>query len=442
MLRRWKTTAAVWLATGLAMCAIVHAARAPKTAPEIFSIDPSKGPAGATVKVTGTGFERTRYVLFAAGRTGQQAKFKVVSDKELEVTAPPYLREGTTATVVVVTANGAAVGVPASVLELDHRQKGGGTTATFYHVRNGGTLGASQGVVVVDEGGQATASETSAICFVKNGGTLEHADRFSGLVIHEPGAILQAGPNPYNPATRLLQVSVISTSPGVEPFLYQRPAAPATHAETPPEVTSIAPRRVPASGILTLQGTGFSETSEVLVLAGESAKNEAVADFQIVSDKELQVQIPEQLLGDARLVIINPKGATLVIARNDLLTIRGPAPRGTSRSSGHDSRRATHARNSANPVTQVADRAIVKDAGLRGVYFVEQGGRVTHTGGSCVYFVKNGGRVDGSGGRVLVVRELRATISIDGTKRNAESEREMESVNLSVIPAMFEIVPP
>jgi hypothetical protein len=91
MLRRWKTIAALWLATSLALCAIVHAARTPKTAPEIFSIDPSEGPAGTTVKVTGTGFERTRYVLFAAGRTGQQAKFKVVSDKELEVTAPSYL---------------------------------------------------------------------------------------------------------------------------------------------------------------------------------------------------------------------------------------------------------------------------------------------------------------------------------------------------------------
>src|SRR5262249_16866203 len=103
MFHRWKTPAALSLVIGCVSSAIVHASRLPKNAPEIFSIDPGEGPAGTVVKVTGSGFEQTRYVLFAAGRTGQQAKFKVLSDKELEVTAPAYLREGTSATVVVVT---------------------------------------------------------------------------------------------------------------------------------------------------------------------------------------------------------------------------------------------------------------------------------------------------------------------------------------------------
>ena len=230
MFRCWKTVVAVWLAAALALSAIVHAARTPKTAPEIFSLDPSDGPAGTTVKVTGTGFERTRYVLFAAGRTGQQAKFKVVSDKELEVTAPPYLRDGTSATVVVVAANGAAVGIPPSVLEVDHRQ-GKNQAATFYLVRSGGDLASSQGVVLVDQGGQAEASDKSSICFVKNGGTLQHTNRFPGVVIHEPDAILQIDPNPSDSPTRLLKVPVINASPGVEPFLYQRPAAPPTRAK-------------------------------------------------------------------------------------------------------------------------------------------------------------------------------------------------------------------
>src|SRR5262245_23762877 len=91
MVRHPRTLAVLSLVIGFVLCAIVHAARVPKTTPEIFSIEPGEGPAGTVVKVIGAGFEHTRYVLFAAGRTGQQAKFKVLSDKQLEVTAPNYL---------------------------------------------------------------------------------------------------------------------------------------------------------------------------------------------------------------------------------------------------------------------------------------------------------------------------------------------------------------
>ena len=56
--------------------------------------------------------------------------------------------------------------------------------------------------------------------------------------------------------------------------------------------------------------------------------------------------------------------------------------------------------------------------------------------------MKNGGAVERSGGRAFIIHEPRATTSIDGTRRNAETEREVESVNLSVVPTMFEIVPP
>jgi hypothetical protein len=442
MFHRWKTLAALSLVIGFVCCAIVHAARLPKNAPEIFSIDPSEGPAGTVVKVTGSGFEHTRYVLFAAGRTGQQAKFKVLSDKELEVTAPVYLREGTSATVVVVTGSGAAVGVPASVLEVDHRQHGGRNTATFYRVLNGGVLDDSAGIVLVDEGGQASAHDASSICFVRNNATLLNTERFAGLVIHEPDANLQTGPHPYNPSTRLLKVPVITASVGVEAFIYHRAEVPPTRAESPPEVKALSPNKAPRGGVVTLRGKGFSETSEILFVAAEQAGHALSAEFRIVSDSELELEIPELQTADVRLVVINPKGATLVVAQNDLSTVRRSSSRTDSRGQLGRVSRTSHVKHSAEPVTLVGGGAAVKDAGTRRVYFVEKGGRVTQTGGSCVYFVKNGGTVDGSDGRVLVVREPHAGATVAAPGKNARSDREVESLSLSVVPAMFEVVAP
>src|SRR5262249_7516238 len=159
MLRLSTRLAVIGILKLVALSSIVEAARPPKpVAPEIFSISPGEGPAGTVIKVTGTGFEHTRYVLFAAGRTGQPAKFKVVSDTELEVTAPKYLRGGTSATLAVVTPNGATVGMPASVLDVDHRQRGAGNEATFYRVQAGGVLhSVNEGIVLVEEGGVAAA---------------------------------------------------------------------------------------------------------------------------------------------------------------------------------------------------------------------------------------------------------------------------------------------
>ncbi len=97
---------------------------------------------------------------------------------------------------------------------------------------------------------------------------------------------------------------------------------------------------------------------------------------------------------------------------------------------------------SAIPVTFVGAGAFLRDSGMYGVHFVEKGGRVIHTGGNCVYFVKNGGKVEGGGGRAFIVREPQADLSIDVARGNTESNREVESVNLSIVPTTFTIVAP
>jgi hypothetical protein len=402
------------------------------------------------------------------------ARFKVVSDSELEVTAPPYLRGGVAATLVVVTPTGATVGMPPSVLEVGSSH-GKGSAATFYHVLLGGHVDSPQGIVLVENGGTARAPHAIAVGFVKNGGMLQAADRFSGLIIHEPGAILSAEhSHPSNSSTRLMQVREISASLGIEPFIYQRPDSAETPAETPPVVKSMSPRRIPVGEILTLNGTGFSGTSEVSFVAGDGANNVLAAEFRIVSDSRLEVEIPDSLTGDSRLLVVNPKGATVVVAQNDLMQASARRVRvvdrahqgGRTQPGRNPSGQSSRTKASANPLTEVTSGSVVADAGMRGMYFVQKGGRVTHTGGSCVYFIQDGGQVEGTGGRTFVVREPQGDAAITGTiastkspgiaRRNRrtvaalvtalkeipEADREVESLSLSVVPATFEIVPP
>jgi hypothetical protein len=267
--------------------------------------------------------------------------------------------------------------------------------------------------------------------------------------------------HPHNPSTRLMRVREIAASLGIEPFIYHRPESTDAPAESPPFVKSVAPRQVPLGGILTLSGTGLSGTSEVLFVAGESANNVLPGDFRIVSDGRLEVEVPESLTGDARLLVVNSKGATLVVPQNDVSQVwarnRKPAGRTQSAHANHVSR----TKSSANPLTLVTSGAEIADAGQRGMYFVEQGGRVTHTGGSCLYFIQDGGQVEGSGGSTFVVREPQANAAITGATSNTkargparrnrraaaanavpEADREVESLSLSIVPSTFEIVPP
>jgi len=237
-------------------------------------------------------------------------------------------------------------------------------------------------------------------------------------------------------------VPVITASVGVEPFVYHRAEVPPTRAESPPEVKALSPGRAPRGGVVTLRGKGFSETSEVLFVVAEHAGNALSAEFRIVSDSELEVEIPELQTTDVRLLVINPKGATLVVAQNDLSTFRRSSHRTGSRAQTGRSSQPKHLKRTAEPVTLVGSGATVNDPGTRGVYFVEKGGRVMHTGGSSVYFVKNGGTVEGSGGRVLVVREPQAGATVAAPGRNARGDREVESLSLSVVPTMFAVVAP
>jgi hypothetical protein len=303
-----------------------------------------------------------------------------------------------------------------------------------------------------------------SIGFVKNGGTLQAADRFSGLLIHEPAAIFSTEhANPSNPSTRFMKVREITASRGIEPFLYHSPISSDAPAAAPPLVRSVFPSRVPVGGIVTLGGTGLSGTSEVLFIPDEGSKQILPGDFRIVSDSRLEVEVPESLTADARMLVVNPKGATVVVAQNDVATTWTRNSKSAGRAPAGQGGRVWR---SANPLIVLAGGTVIADAGSRGMYFVQKGGRVTHSGGNCTYFVKDGGRVEGSSGTTFVVREPNGNATITGTavaakthsatRRNRRAaaapvtaakeipaaDREVESLSLSVVSATFEIGPP
>ena len=405
------------------------AAPPPKPAPEIFSLVPSEGPAGQAIELKGSGLKPTRHVYFCFGRTVREAKFKAVSDDELQVTAPPFFRSGVAATVVVVTPNGATVGMPASALKVDSILPRTENAATFYQVMKDGVVTSSQGIVLVEDGGIADAPYSAGVCFVKGGGTLLKMEQLSGIVFHESKVQFRTSRDgrQLNPAIRMIQVPHVTGSPGVDPFIYRRPDGPDASAQTSPKVKSVHPDRAPMGTILTFKGSGFLETNDVSVITDRGASRDKPAGFRIDSDNLLEVDLPETTFGHPILVVTNPKGATVVLSRDHLT--------GNTRNG-----------RQIETVVQVVDAtSVVERGGGSRNYFIEKGGLVTETGGSCVFFVKKGGRMSlrGGGGGQTVFYETDADIGRDPQQRGGgHSIHEVESLSMSVLSSPIEVVHP
>ena len=140
---------------------------------------PESGPAGTPVQLKGRGLATTGRVVFAIDRMLRRARFKVVSDEEIEVLVPECYRPGAAATVAVFTESGAAVAMPATVQTVRSSVQGtNGAEAgeTFYHVQSGGVVMSAESVAVIEKGGVVVHSTDAAMHFVKNGGTLLEFD--------------------------------------------------------------------------------------------------------------------------------------------------------------------------------------------------------------------------------------------------------------------------
>jgi hypothetical protein len=295
MIRRGRRA----LGRALAWSAIVWScslAAGADDAPEIYSLSPDEGPAGTKILLKGRHLEKTIDVGFAAGWTIRRARFQVLSDRELEVIAPSYLKDGTAATVAVITNRGMTVGVPPDAVTVDGRRASPRGSSAFCHVTKGGRIHDASGISLIEAGGMVDRSREVAMNMVKRGGALEEYGNGLGVVFYERGAYL--GPKLLNPPAsesraRLVAIREIRPSPGIAPFLFRAPDPMPGRASRAPDIRGIAPLAATYGDIITLSGAGFTATTDVYLYSG-SHLSLARAGFQVVSDHTLKVQVPDE----------------------------------------------------------------------------------------------------------------------------------------------------
>jgi hypothetical protein len=352
--------------------------------PEVFGLDPAHGPAGTVVTVTGKGLSRTGRVAFAVGRTVKPARFKVVSDRELEVIAPEYYRPEASATLAVFTPAGAAVAMPATGQTIRTSVRGqnpGEPGASFYHVLDGGIVVSAGSVAVIEAGGVVEQGTTPGMQFVKRGGTLVDYENPSGIVFFEPGAVFGPKIRQSRQPLTFIEVPSISVSPGVGPFVYEAPPRPdpGDAPAEPPTIRAIDPIEAPPGGIVTLRGRGLARTTSVQCVEPLGAPRPA--GFRIVSDTELRVEVPDEAArpGPQLLMVQGTEGVTVTVPRDRMVRAAFPPRRGGPSPSDQ-------------PFYWLGPGDIAEMGGSATI-FVEDGGLLTRAGGSCLVFVRRGGRI-------------------------------------------------
>lgn len=289
--------------------------------PEIYSIMPSEGAAGDTIRIKGRALRHTTSVLFAAEYTSKSAQFKIVSDKELEVVVPDYYLPDVLATVAVITREGATVGMPAATIRVSGATNHASRIGAFYHVQKEGVLFGAGGISLIEDHGAVLESGPAPMHFVKRGGTLEKFNNAAGIVIHEPGAYFgkwfeRETRNSYEWHLKRIEVPQIGGSLGIEPFLFKAPPQAAGQAKSPPRILSIEPPVASYGDVVTLLGNGFLQTSRVFFDRGMGYHEFLPVGFKVVSDSELRVVVPEKPQPhDHEMVfmVVNPKGMTVTL---------------------------------------------------------------------------------------------------------------------------------
>jgi len=353
---------------------------------EIFAITPETGPAGTEVQIRGRELKGTKHVLFAVGGTAKTARFRVVSDEELQVVTPEYYRPGAAATVAVLGPTGLAVAMPAAVQTI--RRDTPGTNgnepgAGFYHVFRGGRVRSAESVALIEVGGVVNTSRTPAMQLVKRGGVLMEFSNPNGIVFHEHGAVL--GPAMFSPrhppAQRIFHVQTITASPGVGPFIYQgtpRPDAAGIPA-LPPAIEAVVPPAAGAGDVINLKGRGFARTTEVLFV-NQNAQSRS-AGFRVVSDRQLKVEVPDKdvITGTHLVVVVTTEGLTVTLPRGGILR-PGQVFRGLPGS-----------RFPQDAILWLGQGDVLADSGGNHLVFIAPGGQVGTSRLGATFFVQRDG---------------------------------------------------
>lgn len=394
--------------------------------PEIFSLEPDAAPGGAEIVITGKGLRNTRQVLFVFDPPRQNyhwpylvvraAKYLVVSDRALKVATPERLTAGESATVVVITKEGATVGAPPSIAVVRDSQNRQFGKTPFYRVQDGGTLTAAQGHVIVESGGIVVKSSAPVLHFVKAGGTLLGVR--SGIVYHEPGAVfgekVKAGE-----LLKIVEVPRINLSVGVEPFIFESAPGPPGAAASAPLITSISPDEAAPGSIVHIQGEGFTGALKVIFYQGGS---QVKAGFRVLSDREMKVQVPDgPPFGKVLVAVVNPKGVTLTTPTDDAEAFGDAAslpmaPPQRPRRPGERRRQRYSAGRNERPLLVVGTGLLEQTPSDRVCYLLP--GSVAVKGGS-ICFVKQGARVADLSQTTTVFYEPGAAISADARRADA-----------------------
>jgi hypothetical protein len=402
-------------------------ARAWAVGPEIFDVEPNQAAAGEEIRITGRKLRDAREVLFCSGYTLKPAKFKPVSEGELRVIVPDYFLADRRAIIAVITKRGTAVGMPATVVEIDDSRAQHPSRAPFYHVHKGGVLASAGGVTVIEGKGVVSEASQASAVFVKRGGTLLRYRNPAGVVLYEPGANLGekfngSDRNAEERQVRLVAVPTISTSLGIEPFTFGSPRQAAGVAKTAPHVQAIVPPQAGAGQVVSLRGRGFLQTQDVFFSNGLSSHDAfRRAGFQAISDSQLRVVVPDAPAPDGwelLIVVVNPLGATVTV----------PPPGNNLQSM---SPAAQHGRG-----FYWMDRNELRKSTGGTFCFIDQGDILAKSAG--LTFIKNGGQcATPQAGQIFHEPDAlfpRAT-------RNGRNEHPAPTLDLSVVFPMFSTPP-
>lgn len=146
-------------------------------------------------------------------------------------------------------------------------------------------------------------------------------------------------------------------------------------ADAAPEIFSVTPNEGAAGDVVRIAGRRLNDTRGVLFVVGRTSK---AAEFEINSDRELAVTVPDYFLADesATLVVITSKGATVgmppSVVRVDGTRLRYPA----GASFFHVLKGGLLA--TASAVTLVEKEGVLTTAGAAGVVLVKTGGLLTN----------------------------------------------------------------
>lgn len=349
-------------------------------APLVTSITPEEAEAGDQLAIKGSDLKGTRKVLFVSGSTMKNAKFKVVSDSELDVTFPEYYRGSGSATLIIIGSEGATVGMSEKFKMVDVA-KGDNASQPFPNELLKGTLNSGGGIVVVAEDGILSRSHQGAVCLVKRGGTVSE---FHGhLILHEAEAKFASNARADRSPPALVKVKEITVSPRIEPVTIKTPQPPQPFARHPPELSAITSRAAPGD-IIDIRGKHLERTTQVLFYNGVSALKEA--GFKAINDGALRVEVPQLTARRHVVMVVNPAGMATNICRNALSPVAIDPRQG--RQAMQD-----QLMSMTFQVEYVGPNQVWSEGSGGRIIIIDKGGTLTQAGGACLFLVLNGGRL-------------------------------------------------